>query len=300
MFERTRTGLREMPSNAAWLLSKAVKPAEAVGDVASGARDQGRRASAAVVDAVPVGDSVEIRARRAREAEARAREAEERAVEAARESKALADHARQVSEQGQARIKDVERETDREVKQRVAEAEKAAAEFVKRERQAAEADAEDERLEVEEEVEREIADAAGDAEASQQRAEELVEDAAEALAEARRLADEAARAARAAAEDASRQADQLRNEADQRAAEAESRVKEAEHLRDRAAATAKQTSRELDRETVNGGLDAYKKPELVELASSIGIESRSSMTKPELVDAITRAARRQAGRGARR
>ena len=29
--ERTRTGLREMPSNAAWLLSRALKPAE-VGD----------------------------------------------------------------------------------------------------------------------------------------------------------------------------------------------------------------------------------------------------------------------------
>ena len=26
MLERTRTGLREMPSNAAWLLSRALKP----------------------------------------------------------------------------------------------------------------------------------------------------------------------------------------------------------------------------------------------------------------------------------
>src|SRR4029453_17973798 len=125
MFERTRTGLREMPSNAAWLLSKALKPAE---DAAGGARDQGRRVTAAVVDAAPVGDSVEIRARRARDAAARAREAEERAVEAARESKALADRAREVSENGRARIKEVERETSREGKQRVAEAERAAGE----------------------------------------------------------------------------------------------------------------------------------------------------------------------------
>jgi hypothetical protein len=29
--ERTRTGLREMPSNAAWLLSRLLQPAEAVG-----------------------------------------------------------------------------------------------------------------------------------------------------------------------------------------------------------------------------------------------------------------------------
>ena len=76
----------------------------------------------------------------------------QRAVEAARESKARADRVRQVSEQGRARIKEVERETGREVKQRVAEAEKAAAELVKREREAAEADAEDERMEIEEEV----------------------------------------------------------------------------------------------------------------------------------------------------
>jgi len=87
MFERTRTGLREMPSNAAWLLGRALQPAE---DAAAGARDQGRKVTAAVVDAAPVGDSVEIRARRARDAADRAREAEERAVEAARESKAQA------------------------------------------------------------------------------------------------------------------------------------------------------------------------------------------------------------------
>ena len=298
VFERTKTGLREMPSNAAWLLSKALTPAEAIGEAAAGARDQGRKVTAAVVDAAPVGDSVEIRARRARDAADRAREAEERAVEAARESKALADHAREVSQHGHARIKEVDRETTREVKQRVAQAQREADEYVKRERQAAEADAEEERREVEEEVEHEVSQAESAAEASQRRAEELVEDATEALAESRRLADEAAEAARAAAEEAGRQAEQLRNEARQQANDAQSRVKEAEKLRDRAAATAKATARELDRDTPDG-LDAYRKPELVELAESIGIERGSSMTKDELVDAITKAARRRAREGAR-
>jgi colicin import membrane protein len=296
VFERARTGLREMPSNAAWLLSKAANPAEGA---ASGVRDQGRRVTAAVVDAAPVGDSVEIRVRRARDAAEHARDAEARAVEAAREAKGLAEIALQVSERGRARINEVERETSREVKQRVAEAERAAAELIRGEREAAEADAEDELREVEEEVEDEIAEATGEAEASQQRAEELVEDATEALAEARQLAEEAADAARAAAEDANRQAEQLRNEAEQRADETESRVKEAEQLRHGAAATAKQAARELDRETTEGGLDAYRKPELVELASTIGIEGRSSMTKDELVDAITKQARRHARQGAR-
>src|SRR5215204_3097025 len=127
MFERTRTGLREMPSNAAWLLSRALQPAE---DAAAGARDQGRKVTAAVVDAAPVGDSVEIRARRAHDAAERAREAEERAVEAARTSKELAERARETSERGRARVKEIDRETSRQVKQRVAEAQKAAEEYV--------------------------------------------------------------------------------------------------------------------------------------------------------------------------
>ena len=121
MFERTRTGLLEMPSNAVWLLSRALKPAEALEDVATGARDQRRKITAAVVDAAPVGESVEIRARRAHDAAERAREAEERAVEAARISKERAEHAREVSDWGEARIKEIERETTRQVKQRVAQ-----------------------------------------------------------------------------------------------------------------------------------------------------------------------------------
>src|ERR687897_1701642 len=89
--ERTWTGLREMPSNAAWLMSRA--------------RDRRRKVSAAVVDAAPVGgDSVEIRMKRAREAAERAREAEERAVEAGRESKEGAEDARQGGERGRARV----------------------------------------------------------------------------------------------------------------------------------------------------------------------------------------------------
>jgi hypothetical protein len=298
MFERTTTGLRDMPSNALWLLSRALHSADAIGGAAAGARDQGRKVTAAVVDAAPVGDSVEIRARRARDAAERAREAEERAVEAARTSKELADRAREVSERGRARVKEIDRELTRQVQQRIAEAQKAAEEFVKRERQAAEADAEEQQQEVEEEVEDEVADAESDAEASQRRAEELVEDATEALAEARRLADEAAGAARSAAQEANRQAQQLQNEAEQRASDAEGRVKAVEDLRERAAATATHTAHELDRETVDGGLDAYKKPELVELAAAIGIEERTNMTKGELVDAITKAARRRARQGA--
>jgi hypothetical protein len=295
LLDRTRTGLREMPSNAAWLLSRVFRPAEAIGTAAesarAGARDQRRKVGAAIVDAAPVGrDSVEIRVRRAQDAAERAREAEDRAVEAARESKVLADHARRVSEHGRARMKEVERETSRYVERRLAEAQKDADEFVKRERQAAEADAADQRREVQEEVDLENDEAQRDAEDSQRGAQELVEDATEKLAEARRLADEAAEAARVAADEANRQAQQLANEAEQQASDAEARVKATERLGDDLVASAKQTARNL-RGTTNGGLKSYSKPELVELAVSIGINAPTSMTKPELISAITKASR---------
>jgi colicin import membrane protein len=301
ILERTRTGLREMPSNAAWLASRVLRPAEGAAEsAAAGARDRGRKLGAAVVDAAPVGgDSVEIRARRARDAADRAREAEDRAVEAARESKGLADHAREVTDRGRDRVREVEKATSRQVKERVAEAQRTADEFVKRERQAAEADAEEQVQEVQDAVDDEIEEAQLDAEASHRRAAELVEEASEALAEARRLADEAAEAAGAAAEEANRQANQLVAEADQQAKEAESRVKAAEELREHSLATAKQTARELSRETPNGGLKSYNKPELIELAASIGIKRRTNMTKDQLVDAIM-SATRQTVKGRRR
>jgi colicin import membrane protein len=276
--ERARTGLREMPSNAAWLVSRA--------------RDQRRRASAAVVDASPVGgDSVETRMKRARDAAERAREAEERALEAAREAKERSEHARQVSERGRARVAEVERETSRNLKQRVAEAQKAADESVERERQAAEADAEEEQQEVYAEVDEETEDAQREAEEAQQRAQELVEEATEKLAEARRLADEGAEAARAAAEEARRQAQQLADEAEQQASDAEARITAAEEIHEHSKATAKHTARELERDPTNGGLRSYNKQELLDLAASIGIEGRTNMSKVELVDAIAKASR---------
>ena len=287
--ERARTGLKDMPSNTAWLLSRAMQPVEGA---AAGARDQRRRVGAAVVDAMPGGeDSVEIRMRRARDAAERARTAEERALEAAEESKELSDRARQVSEQGRARKQEVDRETNRWLKRQIAEAQRAADEMVKREREAAEAEAEEQQQEVYAEVDEEIEEARSEAEAAQERAEGLVEEATERLAEARRLADEGAAAARAAAEEARRQAEQLASEAEQQAGDAEARITAAEEIRDQSKATAKDTVRKLDRERSNGGLQSYNKPELLELAASIGIEGRTHMSKGELVAAITKASR---------
>ena len=265
MSERTRTGLKEMPSNAAWMLSRV--------------RDRRHRLSAAVIDAAPVGDSVEIRMKRAREAAERAQEAEERALEAEQESEECADHAHEVSERGRARLAEVREETGRQVKQRVADAKRDADEMVKREREAAEEEAREQQGQVAAEVEEEIEDAELEAEEAQGRAEALVEEASARLAEARQLAEEAAEAARAAAEEAHRQAQQLADEAEQQASTADAQVSAAEQLRERPKETAKDTARKLERLNANGGLESYHKPELVELAASIGIEGRTNRAR---------------------
>jgi hypothetical protein len=272
-----REGLREMPSNAAGLLSRA--------------RDRQRGLSAAVRDAAPIGgDSVEIRMKRAEEAAERARDAEQRALEATHEAEDRSDHAREVSEHARARVAEVERETERQIKQRVAEAEKAAADLVKREREAAEADAEEERQEVYAEVDEEIEAAERDAEEAQQRADELLQDAAEQLAEARRLAEESVEAARAKAAEAQRQAQQLADEAEQQVKETEARIAAAEQIGAQSKANAKGAARELQRGG-NGGLQSHSKPELLDLAAGIGIEGRTTMRKGELIDAIAKASR---------
>jgi len=301
LLKRTRIGLKEMPSNAVWLMSRALRPVDALqeagGSAAASVRDQGRKIEAAVVDAAPVGgDSVEIRTRRAREAADRAREAEDRARDAGREAKACAEKVIEISERGRRRLQEAGRQSDRDVKQRVAEAEKAAQEFVQRERRAAEADAEEHRREVAEEVENEIADAHSEAEEARQDAEELVAEASDKIADAKRLADEAAKAARAAAEEAERQAKDFAGQAERQANEADARVKTTEELREQLVTTAKQTARALHRDTPNG-LSSYNKEELVELAAGVGLRGRSTMTKKELVAALGKASGRQAAVG---
>ena len=53
----------------------------------------------------------------------------------------------------------------------------------------------------------------------------------------------------------------------------------------------RRTVRELNRTPRNGSLKSYNKPELLDLAASMGVEGRTNMTKDELVEVITKAAR---------
>jgi colicin import membrane protein len=284
--ESAGTGLRELPSNAAWLLSQ-VLPSE-TGRVAD-TRDTARRLRASVEDATPIGDSVETRMKRARAAAERAQRAEEEALAAAEESKRTSDHARVVAERNRTQVAELKRELKRRVEQTVAEARRAAEQQIEQERAAARADADDEFEQRQGEAEAETQTARQDAEMAQQRAQELVAEARQRLAEARELADEATRAARAAAEEAHRQAQALADDAEQQARAADQKVAAAEQVR--MAATGESRAQRLGSRPVNGDLESRSKAELLELAAAMDVEGRTNLTKAELISAIKQASR---------
>jgi hypothetical protein len=294
--EQARHGLRELPSNAAWLLSRAAQPAEVAGDAAgsaaSSSRDTARRVKASVIDATPIGgDSVETRMKRARDAAERAREAEERALEAAQDAKGRSEYAREISDRNRTRVADVKREARRSVDQRTADARRIADEQIERERAEARAEADAQVERVQKDAEEESQSAQHDAEAAQERAKELLGEATARLRDARQLADEATRVARAAAEEARQQAEQLVDDAEQQARRAETRVAAAEQVREEATTRARETARAANADRFNGDLASHTKAELLQLAASIDIEGRTNMTKAELVRAINRASR---------
>src|SRR5215208_2024015 len=166
--DRTKTGLREIPTNAAWLVKRASHPGRLADSATEGPRDKARQVGASLLDAAPVGDSVEMRMKRARAAAERAAEAEEEALEAAQESRQSSENAKKVTEHERAWLADVKRDVERRTEQRVAEAKRAADEQVKREQAAA-------RQEADEEIEEAKSVATEATEAAKSEAEEAEE-----------------------------------------------------------------------------------------------------------------------------
>jgi hypothetical protein len=283
------TGLRELPSNAAWLLSR-VLPAE-VADPAAGPRDTARRIRASVEDVAPIGDSVETRMTRARAAAERAQRAEEEALAAAEESKRSSDHARVISESNRTQVAELKRELKRRVEQTVAEARRAADEEVAKARAAAQAEADEELTERQSEAEEETQAAHHEAEVAQQRAHELVAEARARLTTARQLADEATQAARAAADEAHRQAQQLADDAEQQAKAADQKVVAAERVAKTARATGQDAAPRSASREIDDDLESHTKGELLTLAAAMDIEGRTALSKTELITAIKRAPR---------
>jgi colicin import membrane protein len=199
--DQARTGVHELPANAAWLVSRAMP---------SG----GSELTASMIDAAPGGGSVEARMERARAAAERAQEAKEDALEAARWSEESSGRVGQVTQTTRAWLAEVRRQADRRVEERVAEARRRADEQVERERAVARQEADEEVEEAEARATEEVQAAQCESDAAHRRGEEILAASRERLATARQLADEAVRAARAAAEEAHRQSQLVAAEAE--------------------------------------------------------------------------------------
>src|SRR4029434_1459058 len=118
------SGVRDLPRNGAWLLSKALGPPVAATEAAAHDTSDGwRRMTIAVADKLPgAPDSVGIKLKRAETAVARAKEAERQALAEAQTASERADAVKSVSEDGKRRVREATREGKQEVERRTQEA----------------------------------------------------------------------------------------------------------------------------------------------------------------------------------
>ncbi len=295
-------GVKELPNNATWLLAKAVGPLDhrsfsSAGPV-GGLVDVARQAGASVMDAVPGGDSIELRLQRARAAVSQAQAAEDDAVQQSLEAERLAQEAEEVAERCQDYVRDVEAEQARLVEQRVAEARREAEVRVEEARLEAQSEADRALESAREEADARAEEARREAESANERARAGLEDARDKLVEARALSEEALEATREAAEEAHRQALQVAAEAERDARSAQERVAEAQRVQAATGDTASELTRQLNGAGTSS-LKSMSKQELLDLAAAQGIEGRSAMTKAELATALGRASRKSGGGGKR-
>ncbi len=144
---------------------------------------------------------------------------------------------------------------------------------------------------VRDEIAADNAQADAEAEALRERAEADIATATELMVDARRLADKASDDARQAADEARRKADELADGAN-------SRVADTDKLRQAVGVAAADAVRELDGDDLRD-LSQHTKQELLEVATSLDVGGRSSMTKDELVSAIKKTAKAEAAKSHR-
>ncbi len=288
--DRLKTGLGDLPENAAWLLerARATSANSRSGGEPFTVRSKRRDSRTTVSVDPPSTASVESRMNRARAAADEAQRIEERALAASQISKDQSEHARQVTQAGQIRLAETKREAEQAVKEREAEARRAAEKAVEREVDGARANAAAQVQAVESQVEQETEAARQEAQQAQAHAQDLLAHAASRLHEARQLAQEARDAAVAAAEEAQLAAQGLQADANAQLKYAEARVTEAEGVGYQATVVAKRAARDLQSDKFDLDLDSQTKAELLDLAAAMQIDGRTTMTKAELITAIAR------------
>ncbi|MCU0310928.1 MAG: hypothetical protein MUE36_08295 [Acidimicrobiales bacterium] len=281
------TGVKDLPRNAAWALSKALHPVEEVAheatDALGTAATRGRRA---VRQVTPSGighfrseGSVEQLVQRAARAAELASSAEDEAMRRADEARRTADLARRTAEAAEERRTGAQADAEAMIQSRLEAVEEAGAERIRRAEQEAREQTERVRAEVEQaaaealrklgdQLDREVASTREQAEESTHRAEQALAIADDAVGQARELAAEARRAAEEMAEAATRTADRLRWD-------------------DRSDAEAAVTSASAAAVIPRDELEDHTKAELLQLAADADVEGRSSMTKHDLIEALS-------------
>lgn len=302
MAHKAKEGVTDLPSNTAWLLGRAVPgggTSQSSSDRDGGKPGVAARARESVADAVPGGkDSLDVRIDRAQHALEDAQRSEQRAFELSQNAKDLADTAKRLADDGRRRRTAVKKETQAEVTRQVKEAQKRADQFVAQQRSQAEAEADKKVEQVEEQIDERNEQAQSQAEQAKADADAAIEAAAEQMADARRLADDAAAQAREAASEAHRRAQQLADQADQRAEKAQSRVAEIEGMNTTIKKETAEVVKAVNTNAVTEDLSAMTKKDLLELATALDVEGRTSLRKDELITAIKKARRSAASTSA--
>jgi hypothetical protein len=281
------SGAKDIPKNASWLAGKALPHDQHDHEQAhpNGTSQEQRslaaRATDAVRDVLPGGDSVEARLAKARQSAEVAREAEEQAVQAAEEAHSLVERADALEKEEQERLKEADAEQRAIVESRIAGARAEADERIQEAKRASKKAMAQEQ----EAADRRIGEARAEAEQAQERARDRYADATAKLADARSRADEAAALAQEAADRARADAERLSAEARREKAEADKAVAAAVGLRDGSSAKSASVTRTV-RRTERPVLTEMSRSDLMHLAAQREVPGRSSMTKKQLLSAL--------------
>jgi hypothetical protein len=282
------TGLKDLPRNAAWLLSGDRQPTRA-GDAP--AERGGRPSKVSGMDRLPMAPgSVETRLRRAKGAVAKAKAAEEQALAEAQNAKARADIARSIVNEAKQRVRDANKTGQQEVERRTELARNHHAHLVEQEHEAATRDVSRHLERITADVQAQVDRVQKDAEQAARQAQARIEHAHRQMAAARALAE----AATAAAQNMAEQAQVQVQAVDDEHANAGGDMPRASRDRRASGATPRSAARSTRTKPSTGlvgGPSEHTKAELIALARRVHINGATSMTKPQLVRAIRKAAR---------
>ena len=290
------TGLKDLPRNGAWILSKVLAaPAAITGSGGDGVPDGVRRVTAAVADTLPgTHDSVEIRLKRAEAAVAKAKKAEQDALTEAQNASARADMAKSVNDEGRERLRQADRDAKQEVDRRTQQARDHFGQLIDQERDKASHDTAETVEHIAADVQAQSEKARQEAEDAAARAQARIDDAHQQMATARALAAEATAAAQDVAEQARQSAKAIADDAEQRAQAAAQMVNDARSTEDLLAREAAHAVQAEQQQDVPARLVDHTKAELLELAEPLEIHGGARMTKDQLVRAIRSASRAKA------